>query len=34
MERSTTYGCHFIDQPLSPFILRIDPPELPTQGVG
>ena len=25
MERSTTYGCHFIDQPLSSFILRIDP---------
>ena len=30
MERSTTYGCHFIDQFLSSFILRIDPPELPT----
>ena len=32
MERSTTYGCHFIDQPLSSFILRIDPPELPTHA--
>ena len=32
MERSTTYGGHFIDQPLSSFILRIDPPELPTQA--
>ena len=30
MERSTMYGCHFIDQPLSSFIFRIDPPELPT----
>ena len=32
MERSTTYGCHYIDQHLSSFILRIDPPELPTNG--
>ena len=32
MERSTTYGCHFIDQHLSFFILRIDPPELPTHA--
>ena len=32
MERSTTCGCHFIDQPLSSFILRIDPPELPTHA--
>ena len=32
MERSTTYGCHFIDQPLSSFILRIDPSELPTHA--
>ena len=32
MERSTTYGCHFIDQPLSAFILRIDHPELPTHA--
>ena len=32
MERSTTYGCHFIDQPLSSFILRIDPPKLPTHA--
>ena len=33
MERSTTYGCHFIDQPLSSFLLRIDPPELPTHAM-
>ena len=32
MERSTMYGCHFIDQPLSSFILRIDLPELPTHA--
>ena len=32
MGRSSTYGCHFIDQPLSSFILRIDPPELPTHA--
>ena len=32
MERSTMYGCHFIDQTLSSFILRIDPPELPTHA--
>ena len=32
MERSTTYGCHFIDHPLSSFILRIDPSELPTHA--
>ena len=32
MGRSTTYGCHFIDQPISSFILRIDPPELPTHA--
>ena len=32
MERSTTYGCHFIDQPLSSFIPRIDPTELPTHA--
>ena len=32
MERRTTYRCHFIDQPLSSFILRIDPPELPTHA--
>ena len=32
MERSTTYGCHFIDEPLSSFILRIDPPELPSHA--
>ena len=30
MVKSTTYGCHFIDQPLSSFVLRIDPSELPT----
>ena len=27
MERTTTYGCHFIDQPQSSIILRIDPPQ-------
>ena len=32
MERSTTYGCHFIDHPRSSFILGIDPPELPTHA--
>ena len=32
MERSTTYGCLFIDQLLSSFILRIDPPELLTHA--
>ena len=32
METSTTYGCHFIDQPLSSFVLRIDPSELPTHA--
>ena len=32
MERSTMYGCHFIDQPLSSFILRIDPLELSTHA--
>ena len=32
MERSTTYGCHFIHQRLSSSILRIDPPELPTHA--
>ena len=32
MERSTMYGCHFIDQPLSSFILRIDSPELPNRA--
>ena len=32
MERSTTYGCHFIDQPLSSLILRIDALELPTHA--
>ena len=32
MERSTTYRCHFIDQPLSSFILGIDPPELPSHA--
>ena len=32
MGRSTTYGCHFIDQPLSSFMLRIDPLELPTHA--
>ena len=32
MERSTTYGCHFIDQPHSSFIRRIDPPEVPTHA--
>ena len=32
MERSTTYGCHFTDQLLSSFKLRIDPPELPTHA--
>ena len=26
------YGCHSIDQPLSSFILRIDPPELSTHA--
>ena len=26
------YGCHFIDRPLSSFILRIDPPELSTHA--
>ena len=32
MQRSTTYGCHFIDQPLSSLIFRIDPLELPTHA--
>ena len=32
MQKSTTYGCHFIDQPLSSFVLRIDPSELPTHA--
>ena len=32
MERSTTYVCLFIDQLLSSFILRIDPPELLTHA--
>ena len=32
MERSTRYGCHFINQPLSSFILGIDPPDLLTHA--
>ena len=32
MQKSTTYGCHFIDQPLSSFVIRIDPSELPTHA--
>ena len=32
MQKSTTYGCHFIDQHLSSFVLRIDPSELPTHA--